>query len=188
MFGSTFRGGYSYDDPFDTLAWMQRRLNSIFDEAAHNWETQSAGLIGPGEGSSQEQGQARDQGKTTTSGALTTPVFGSSFTWRPHFDVTESKDNFNIIAEIPGVNKNDVNVEIKNGYLTISGTKHHEERKEDERLVRRERMYGQFSRSIRVPEAVKPEEVKATFDNGVLRVTIPKPPEQKLETQRIAIQ
>ncbi|CDO76667.1 hypothetical protein BN946_scf184752.g5 [Trametes cinnabarina] len=109
--------------------------------------------------------------------------------FRPSVDIHEDKEKNLVTAtfELPGLKKEDVNIDVHNNVLTVSGEqKHSEERKEDGYVVR-ERRYGRFSRSIPVPQGIKPEEIKANLENGVLTVTFPRTsPEQA--PKKIAVQ
>ncbi|KAI0630650.1 small heat shock protein [Trametes polyzona] len=101
--------------------------------------------------------------------------------FRPSIDVHEDKEKNLVTAtfELPGLKKEDVNIDVQNNVLTVSGeTKLSEERKENGYVVK-ERRYGKFSRSLPVPQGIKPEEIKASLENGVLTVTYPRTsPEQ----------
>ncbi|KAI0640942.1 HSP20-like chaperone [Trametes meyenii] len=101
--------------------------------------------------------------------------------FRPTIDVHEDKEKNVVTAtiELPGLKKEDVNIDVHNNVLTVSGeTKQSEERSEGGYVVK-ERRYGKFSRSLPVPQGIKPEEIKAALDNGVLTVTYPRTsPEQ----------
>lgn len=95
-----------------------------------------------------------------------------------HCDVHEEKDKFTVMAELPGVSREDVRVSMDNGLLTISGEKKQEKVDEGDRggrhLRRAERHYGSFSRSFRLPTASEADKVTAKFENGVLSLIIPK--------------
>jgi HSP20 family protein len=99
--------------------------------------------------------------------------------WIPAMDLVESEDDFVLRADLPGVSEKDVNIELEDNVLTISGERksEHEERKEG--YYRVERASGSFSRSLTLPEGVDPEKVRANFDRGVLEVRIPKPEQRK---------
>ncbi|KAI0352948.1 small heat shock protein [Trametes cingulata] len=101
--------------------------------------------------------------------------------FRPTIDVHEDKDKNLVTAtfELPGLKKEDVNIDVHNNVLTVSGeTKQSEERNEQGYVVK-ERRYGRFSRSLPIPQGIKPEEIKASLENGVLTVTFPRTsPEQ----------
>ena len=105
----------------------------------------------------------------------------------PRIDVSETETELNIEAELPGVDEKDVELILSDGRLTIKGEKKHEkeEKKKDYHLV--ERSYGSFARTLGLPFDVDPEQVKASFDKGVLRVTVPKPAEVKSKEKRIPI-
>jgi HSP20 family protein len=99
--------------------------------------------------------------------------------WLPAMDLVESGDDFVLRADLPGLSEDDVNIELEDNVLTISGERksEHEERKEG--YYRLERASGSFSRSLTLPEGVDPEKVRANFDRGVLEVRIPKPEQRK---------
>ena len=94
--------------------------------------------------------------------------------WAPPVDVFERNDHLVIRAEIPGVNKEDMDVRIENGVLTLRG-----ERKQDSEITaenahRMERVYGTFGRSFSLPTTVDAAKVAATYKDGILEVTVPK--------------
>jgi HSP20 family protein len=105
----------------------------------------------------------------------------------PRIDVSETETELTIEAELPGVEEKDVELILSDGRLTIKGEKKHEkeEKKKDYHLV--ERSYGSFARTLGLPFDVDPEQVKATFTKGVLKVTVPKPSEVKAKEKRISI-
>jgi HSP20 family protein len=89
------------------------------------------------------------------------------------------KDNMIIInAELPGINKEDISVDIKGKLLTLTGERKSDEEIREENCYRRERRYGKFERSFNLPFEMSEEMVKATYNNGILRLEIPKPEEQ----------
>ncbi len=97
--------------------------------------------------------------------------------WMPVVDIDETEDAFVVKAELPGVEKDDVSVNIDNDVLTIKGEKKTET--EDKKRHRIECTYGSFVRSFTLPQAVKTEMVEAEYKNGVLNLTIPKSEEAK---------
>lgn len=105
--------------------------------------------------------------------------------WVPAMDLVEEGDHYVLRADLPGLSEQDVNVEVEDNVLTISGERksEHEERREG--YYRVERASGRFSRSLALPEGVDPESVRASFDKGVLAVSIPKPEQAK--PRRVAI-
>ena len=112
--------------------------------------------------------------------------FARSFTeeWSPSVDISETKDKLVIKAELPGLDAKDVNVSISGDLLTIKGEKKKEEEEKDEHHHYMERYYGSFQRSFQLPVNVKTDKIEATFDKGVLKVTLPKTEEaQKKEIE-----
>lgn len=106
-----------------------------------------------------------------------------NFPFSPKIDVTEKDDHYLIHAELPGVPKENVKIEVSDGYLTLRGEKHMKVDKEDKQHKRiyTESSYGAFSRRFPLPEGVKQEDIKASFKDGVLNLTIPRPKEEKKE-------
>ena len=100
--------------------------------------------------------------------------------WMPRVDVRETEEDIVVSAELPGMTKDDVQVTVENGVLTISGEKkqEREEKKEGGYHVT-ERCYGKFERAFALPRSVDQENVKAKFENGVLDVTLAKIPAAK---------
>ena len=94
--------------------------------------------------------------------------------WMPPVDVTEDTDHVRVAAELPGVKPEDVKITLENNVLTIRGEKNQETRSETERVQRYERSYGLFERSFAVPSTVDAEHIGASYENGVLTVTLPK--------------
>ncbi len=99
--------------------------------------------------------------------------------WRPSIDIEESNGNLMVKAEIPGMDKKDIKVVVKDDVLTISGERKRENETKEKTFHRIERSYGQFRRMIRLPAEVDPDKVKATYKDGVLNVTLPKPESMK---------
>ena len=97
--------------------------------------------------------------------------------WSPRVDISEADNAVLLTAELPGVAKDDVKVELKDGVLTISGEKKSEHTDEKNGFYRSERVYGSFTRSFTVPETLDAEKIEAEYNNGVLRLTLPKRPE-----------
>ena len=95
-------------------------------------------------------------------------------------DVSEKDDAFLITAELPGVKKDDINVTLENGVLTVSAEmKAEHEEKEGERVVRQERRYGKYVRSLRLGTQIDEKAIKAHYKDGVLGLTLPKAEEVK---------
>lgn len=93
--------------------------------------------------------------------------------WMPTIDVYSKNNDLIVEAELPGVNKDEVDVSVSEKMLMISGERKQEEKVEEENYYRMESSYGKFQRSISLPVEVKPEDIKASFKNGVLKVVVP---------------
>ncbi len=118
------------------------------------------------------------------------PLYGKHAKNLLKTDVKEGKDGYKISIDLPGFKKEDVQVDLKDGYLTVNATKgmNKDEEQEDGRYIRRERYQGSCSRSFYVG-AVKPEDVKCKYEFGVLKIQIPKMDTKALETpNRIEIE
>jgi len=104
---------------------------------------------------------------------------GASRRWIPAMDLVETEDHLVLRGDLPGLTEDDIDIEIKDNVLTVSGERKAENEEKGEGYHRVERAFGSFSRSLTLPRGVDPEGVAAKFDNGVLEVRIPKPAEAK---------
>lgn len=93
--------------------------------------------------------------------------------WSPSLDLFQKDNRLIARVDLPGTRKEDVKVEAADGYLTISGERKHETEERKENFYRSEREYGSFYRTIPLPDGAKLDGVKASFENGVLEVTVP---------------
>jgi HSP20 family protein len=107
--------------------------------------------------------------------------------WIPAMDVVEADDHFVLRADLPGLSENDVNIELEDNVLTISGERKAEHEQRDEGYYRVERASGSFSRSLTLPEGIDAEGIRASFDSGVLEVRIPKPEQHKPRKVQISL-
>ena len=105
----------------------------------------------------------------------------------PVVDVYEEKDEVVVKAELPGLDKKDIEVKISDSQLTLKGQKKQEEEIEQENYYRRERSFGAFLRSVELPTNVRADKVKASFKNGVLEVRVPKTAEAKTKTIKVKV-
>ncbi|HWD94463.1 MAG TPA: Hsp20/alpha crystallin family protein [Verrucomicrobiae bacterium] len=97
----------------------------------------------------------------------------------PALDVFEDKDSFVLQAELPGMKKEDIDVSLHDGTLSISGERKNEIKSEGAEVYRAERFFGRFQRTVKLPAAVAADKIKAQYQNGVLTVTLPKSEEAK---------
>ena len=108
--------------------------------------------------------------------------------WIPGIDVFERDNRLITKVDLPGLKKEDVKVEITDGHLAISGERKRETEEKKEHFYRSEREYGSFYRAVPLPEGVKLEDVKATFADGVLEVSVPLPAKTETKVRTIEIQ
>ena len=94
--------------------------------------------------------------------------------WSPAVDVKETDNSFVLTADIPGLTKKDIKVNVANGKLSISGERTYETDQENDNYHYRERRFGTFDRSFKLPETVDEEKISASFKNGILIVALPK--------------
>ena len=114
------------------------------------------------------------------------PVGASVFS--PRVDIKDKSDSFEITAELPGVEKDDLHVVVQDGLLTIEASLQQEDKEEkDGKIIRQERRYGKFTRSFQLGDNVQDSNIKANFDKGVLTLNIPKAEPKQPERRRIDI-
>jgi HSP20 family protein len=101
------------------------------------------------------------------------PVADSAVAWSPRIDVFEKDNRLVTRVDLPGTKKEDVSVEVAEGHLVLFGERHRESDPKKDNVYRTEREYGSFYRAVPLPDGVKPEDVKASFSDGVLEVTVP---------------
>lgn len=109
------------------------------------------------------------------------------FDWRPSADISETRKGYVIKATLPEVEKDDVEISVENGILSISGERHFEVDEETETQHRIESMYGRFSRNFALPSDADASGISAKSRNGVLKVTIPKIKEAAEKTVKISV-
>lgn len=114
---------------------------------------------------------------------------GTAAVLTPRIDVSETDQAIQINAELPGVDEKNIDVQLSGDMLTIRGEKRveREEKHKDKNYHLIERAYGAFARTIRLPFDADPDKVEASFDKGVLTVTVPKPEEAQQKTKRIEV-
>ena len=99
--------------------------------------------------------------------------------WTPALDVHENKESYVVKAELPGMKKEDIEVSLNDGALSISGERKSETRQESAEVHRAERFFGRFQRTVSLPTAVAADKVNAAYKDGILTVTLPKAEEAK---------
>jgi HSP20 family protein len=109
-------------------------------------------------------------------------------TWVPEVDVFERDNRLVTRVDLPGMKKEEVKVEVTEGYLVISGERKNEAEEKKDNFYRCEREYGTFYRAVPLPEGVKYEDVKATFANGVLEVSVPLPVKTEPVARKVEVE
>ena len=120
------------------------------------------------------------------------PTFGEEgenaepVSWHPRIDVVETPDAFQLAIDVPGVNKDDIQINLHEGVLSISGEREERSLSDDDNVVRLERHTGRFYRSFSLPSKINPKKIEARHENGVLLVTVPKLEETKPQKIKIS--
>jgi HSP20 family protein len=99
--------------------------------------------------------------------------------WNPVVDIYDKEDSIVLKAELPGVSKKDIDVDIKDRVLTLKGERSADNELKEDNYYRRERTYGRFERSFTLPANVDPDKIKANYNDGVLKIEVPKLEDQK---------
>lgn len=155
---------------------MMRRMMEDMDRLFENFGMGSTLGLSPWRGLGDVADYSR-AGGVSRGGAL----------WAPPLEVFERGDQLVVRADLPGISKDDINVEIDNGVLTVSGERQQDNEEEREGYYRSERSYGAFSRSIALPEGVNEDECNATFRDGVLEVTLKRANDEQSRRRRVEI-
>ncbi len=146
---------------FEILPWRARReLESLRKEMDRLWESFFGERIG------------------------LEPIEG----WAPALDVTETKDNLVVKAELPGVDPKDVEITLSGNVLSIKGEKKQEKEEKDEDYHLVERRYGSFVRTIRLPVEVAEDKIEASYKNGILKIVLPKSEKAKKKEIKIKVE
>ncbi len=105
--------------------------------------------------------------------------------WQPSVDTYEKDNAIEIRAELPGVKKDDISIDVRNNILTLSGERNYDEDVNEENYYRRERFYGKFQRAFTLPDNVDADKIEAHFEDGVLKITVPKT--EQSQTKKIEV-
>jgi len=112
----------------------------------------------------------------------------SQRTWSPAVDIYENKDSIVVKADLPGVEKDKVKVEVKDNILSIRGKREEEKETKEHNVYRLERHYGEFVRNFTLPQKVDASRIKANYKDGILKITIPKPEEIKGKEIKVEVE
>ena len=113
--------------------------------------------------------------------------FDTQLSFVPVLDVAEDNEKMTITAELPGLKKEDVQIKVRDGVLTLSGEKKFEEETKKDNYYRIERSYGNFARSFTLPNTVDSNKIEAAMKDGILKVSIPKKPEAKEREVKVEV-
>jgi HSP20 family protein len=120
------------------------------------------------------------------------PIFrtrpSEGMAWSPRIEVFEKNNSLVTRVDLPGMKKEDVTVEVADGQLTLSGERKRETEEKKDNVYRSEREYGSFYRTVPLPEGVKLEDVKASFADGVLEVSVPLPAQPQAKATKVTIE
>eukprot|EP01123_Difflugia_compressa_P015685 TRINITY_DN8954_c0_g1_i1.p1 TRINITY_DN8954_c0_g1~~TRINITY_DN8954_c0_g1_i1.p1 ORF type:complete len:137 (-),score=36.01 TRINITY_DN8954_c0_g1_i1:65-475(-) len=103
----------------------------------------------------------------------------TSINWTPRIDIDETENELVILMELPGLNEKDVKLNFRSGALEVYGEKVREKKDERTKSHHEERLFGKFTRRIQLPAGVDPKALKATFNNGLLKIVVQKPDKEK---------
>jgi HSP20 family protein len=162
-------GTYGANSPFSLMRRMAEDMDRIFEDFGFGPSLGVAPFLTPSIG----------QGRGLSSAPL-----GA---WAPQLETFRKGNNLVVRADLPGLRKEDVNVEIDDGMLTISGHRAEEQVEDRDDFYRSERSYGEFFRALPLPEGVTGDACQATFKDGVLEVTLPLPKQPERKARRVEV-
>jgi HSP20 family protein len=176
---------FLFYDPFQEMQRMQREMDRIFGRNTAGWGNTSGALTG-GRGDENRMLQGGEGSSGVGGGQLAT---FANVDWHPRCDLSENEKSILVEAELPGVDKQNVKLEVDDDVLTLRGETRQEKRTDDQRYHKIERSRGTFLRSFRLPEYADVDKIEANFQDGILKVEIPKRevPESEKHTRAIDI-
>jgi len=172
--GMTRRGG-SYLSPFSMLGDPFGMMRSMMDQMDRLLGDFTGGL-----------GRSRQSGLSAP--ASSAGMAPSQGFWYPQVEVAERGGNLVVRADLPGMRKEDVHLEIHDDFLVLRGERRQEQEQTEGGLYRSERSYGQFYRTVPLPQGANLDQARANFKDGVLEVTVPLPQQEERQGRRIEIQ
>ena len=160
------RGPAPIGNPFQTLERLADEMDRILDDFGHgrNWLLPRPAL-----------------------GRLSRPFSAGTQMWAPEIEISQQNNELVVRADLPGMKKDDVHVDVSDDGITISGERRQEQETERAGIYRSERSYGSFCRTVALPEGAIADQAKATFKDGVLEIRMPAPPEQVTRGRRLEI-
>ena len=166
------RGGTTH--PFDLMRRMSEDMDRLFEQFGFG---RSGFGLAPSAGSLLGSNMADRSSRFA----------GTDSLWAPQVEVGQRGDRLVVRADLPGIDKDDVHVEVDNDVLTISGERRSEQQDDRDGIFRSERTYGSFYRAIPLPDGVNADQCDAKFNDGVLEISLPLPKQEERSTRRIQI-
>lgn len=173
--GMARRGG-SYLSPFSMLGDPFGMMRSMMDQMNHLFNDFTGG------------GLSRPRSSALSAPQPSAGMAPSQGFWYPQVEISERGGNLVVCADLPGMKKEDVHLEIHDDFLVLRGERRQELERNEGGIYRSERSYGQFYRTVPLPEGANPDQAKANFKDGVLEVTIPLPQQEQRQGRTIEIQ
>jgi len=162
----------SSESVFSPLMELRHRMDDLFEDVMQGWRVPSM--------------RSGAQGLDPFRDFLLSPKAYGNFV-DVKFDVSNSEDQIEITAELPGIDEKDVDISLSDGVLSVKGEKKAESEEKKKDYYCKERRSGSFVRSFRVPASIDQEKIKASFDKGVLEIILPKRPDAKAKAKKIKI-
>ena len=159
-----------FHDPFATMQRFARRMDNLFEDFGFRGSPTRRGDYDGSQQTLTRQGQG----------------WSNTSSWMPQVETFEREGKIVVRADIPGMKKEEIEIEVEDGILTIQGTRHQESNQESGNSWRSERSYGSFARRMRLPKGVDAEKINASYTDGVLELTIEKP-EKIRQSHRISL-
>jgi HSP20 family protein len=200
-FLSSMPGSVVGSTPFAMMRRMMDDMDRLFSDygfthpgilassllSPEMWGTQRGLGRGTPAGSSVSPAQSVGQQNLQRGGQRGLQQSGARGLWAPHVEVFERGNNIVVRADLPGLTRDDIDVEVDDDALIIRGERHSDVEDEQEGYYRSERSYGSFYRAIPLPENIDHNACNASFKDGVLEVTLPKPAQQQSRAKRIDV-
>ncbi|MHB1224019.1 MAG: Hsp20/alpha crystallin family protein [Gemmatimonadaceae bacterium] len=179
-----FLTGAFMANPFEFMRRMNAEMDRVFEDAGF-------GRGMPDYPATTFAGRGITAGGRTsnipTGAGAGVGTFGATGAWMPQIETLERDDSLVLRADLPGIDRNDIHVDLEEGILTLSGERRQQHEERHEGVYRSERSYGSFYRAIPLPDGVEEDRIAATYENGVLEVVIPLPEQKAQRARKIEI-
>jgi HSP20 family protein len=166
----------AFSNPFALMQRMTEDMDHLFDQLGFGGGLRPSSSLGM-PGNRGMLGTRGGQGLSRMSGDM----------WMPQIETSRRGDRFVVRADVPGVKKEDLQIDVEDGVLTLSGERREENTEDRDGFYRSERSYGRFQRAIPIPEGIETDACEATFRDGVLEISLPMPKNEEAKQRRIEI-